>query len=70
VRHLNMVKTAAHDELGELGLIRSPINMSGFPRAERFERAGPDPGRDSAEVLAELGLSEAELAQLREDGVI
>jgi crotonobetainyl-CoA:carnitine CoA-transferase CaiB-like acyl-CoA transferase len=70
VRHLKMVKTAAHDELGEVGLIRSPINMSAFPQPARFERAGPDPGRDSGEVLKELGLSEAELARLREDGVI
>ncbi|HEX2212629.1 MAG TPA: CoA transferase, partial [Mycobacterium sp.] len=69
VEHLKMAKPAPHEELGDLMLLRSPINLSAFPQAERFQRAAPDPGRDSADVLAELGLDEARIAELREAGV-
>ena len=70
VRHLKMAKPAPHDDLGDLMLIRSPINLSGFPQSERFDRAGPDPGQDSDGVLTELGLDADELADLRARGVI
>ena len=70
VRHLKMAKPAPHDDLGDLMLIRSPINLSGFPQSERFDRAGPDPGQDSDGVLTELGLDAVELADLRARGVI
>ncbi|MEQ8860108.1 MAG: CaiB/BaiF CoA-transferase family protein [Pseudomonadales bacterium] len=70
VRHLRMARPATHPDLGDVNLIRSPINLSAFPQAERFERAGPDPGGDSDAVLAELGLAEADIAALRAAGVI
>ncbi len=70
VRHLGMAKPAPHPELGALNLIRSPINLSAFPQPAAFERAGPDPGGDSDEVLAELGLTAADIASLRSAGVI
>ena len=70
VRHLKMAKPAPHEALGELMLIRSPINLSGFPQPQRFDRAGPDPGQDSDGVLAELGLDAETLAGLRARGVI
>ena len=54
VRHLGMVKPAPHEELGDLSLVRSPINLSRFPHAEAFKRAAPDPGCDSDVVLAEF----------------
>jgi crotonobetainyl-CoA:carnitine CoA-transferase CaiB-like acyl-CoA transferase len=69
VKHLRMAKAAPHADLGELKLIRSPINLSAFDQPERFERAAPDPGSDSAAVLAELGLDEAQITALREAGV-
>jgi crotonobetainyl-CoA:carnitine CoA-transferase CaiB-like acyl-CoA transferase len=70
VQHLKMAKAAPHPELGDLMLIRSPINLSAFPQAERFDRAAPDPGSDSAAVLAELGLDPEKIAALQEAGVI
>ncbi|MBK80715.1 MAG: formyl-CoA transferase [Gammaproteobacteria bacterium] len=70
VRHLKMAKPAPHEDLGDLMLIRSPINLSGFPQSERFDRAGPDPGQDSDSLLTELGLDAAELADLRARGII
>lgn len=70
VRYLKMAMAAPHPELGDLMLVRSPINLSAFPQPERFDRAAPDPGSDSATVLAELGVDEARIAALREAGVI
>jgi len=70
VRHLQMAKPAPHHDLGNLDLIRSPINLSAFPQPEHFDRAAPDPGADSEEILQELGVDPARIAQLREAGVI
>ncbi len=70
VQHLKMAKPAPHAQLGDLNLIRSPINLSGFPQAERFDHAAPDPGADSEELLQELGLDRARINELREKGVI
>jgi crotonobetainyl-CoA:carnitine CoA-transferase CaiB-like acyl-CoA transferase len=70
VRYLEMARPAPHPELGDLQLIRSPINLSACEQPSRFRRAAPDPGADSAEILAELGLPEQEIAALAERGVI
>lgn len=70
VRHLRMARPAPHPELGDLMLVRSPINLSGFPQPERFDRAAPDPGADSEAILAELGVDAGQAAALRNAGVI
>ena len=70
VKHLKMAKPAPHGQLGDLMLVRSPINLSAFPQAERFERAAPDPGEDSAAVLVELGLDAERIRTLQDEGVI
>jgi crotonobetainyl-CoA:carnitine CoA-transferase CaiB-like acyl-CoA transferase len=70
VKHLRMAKAAPHPHLGDLMLVRSPINLSAFPEADRFDRAAPDPGADSAVVLAELGLDAQRIRALQSDGVI
>ena len=67
---LNMAKPAAHRELGDLNLIRSPINLSRFPHPQRFDHAAPDTGQDSADVLTEFGLGEGSVAELRASGAI
>ena len=64
-RFLDMAKPAPHPELGDLGLIRSPINLSRFPHPPRFDRAAPDPGQDSDAVLAGFGLSREAIGRLR-----
>ena len=69
-RYLEMAKPAPHPELGEVNLVRSPINLSAFPQAPRFDKAAPDPGADSEAVLAELGCSRGEIDALRAGGVI
>lgn len=69
-RFLQMAKPAAHPELGDLDLIRSPINLSRFPHPQRFDRAAPDPGQDSDEVLAKFGLSADAIGTLRASGAV
>ena len=61
---LKMKKPAPHRELGDLQLIRSPINLSRCPQPDRFDRAAPDPGQDTREVLAEFGFSAEEIDSL------
>jgi crotonobetainyl-CoA:carnitine CoA-transferase CaiB-like acyl-CoA transferase len=69
-RHLRMTRPAQHPELGELQLIRSPINLSACPHPERFHHAAPDAGEHNEAVLAELGLGRDDVAQLREIGAL
>ncbi len=70
VRHLKMARPAPHPELGDLMLVRSPINLSAFPPAERFDRAAPDPGGDSIALLEELGIDATRIEALRSAGVV
>jgi crotonobetainyl-CoA:carnitine CoA-transferase CaiB-like acyl-CoA transferase len=70
VRHLQMALPAPHEALGDVRLIRSPINLSAYPRPDRFDRAAPDSGADSAAVLAELGVDAERIAALKDAGVI
>ena len=69
-QYLEMAKPAAHPELGDVNLIRSPINLSGFPHPERFDHAAPDPGADSDGVLTEFGLEPSEIEALRSNGAV
>ena len=70
VQFLQMAKRAEHPQLGELHLVRSPINLSEFPQPDRFNGAAPDPGAHSSEVLIEFGLPAEEVQRLKEQGVI
>ncbi len=69
-KFLGMAKPALHPQLGEIDLLRSPINLSAFPQPDRFDRAAPDPGADSESILRELGCGPGEIDTLRADGVI
>ena len=70
VSFLNMTKTAKHTELGDIELLRSPINMSNFEQGARFERPGPKLGQHSTEILRELNYSEEKIAELKAYGTI
>jgi len=70
VRYLKMAKPAPHPDLGEVNLIRSPINLSAFPQSEAFDRAAPDTGSDSESVLRDAGYSAERIAEFRAAGVI
>ena len=68
--YLKMTKRAPHPSLGDLELIRSPINLSEHPHGDEFERPAPNPGEHSKEVLAEFGISEERIDSLHRNGVI
>jgi crotonobetainyl-CoA:carnitine CoA-transferase CaiB-like acyl-CoA transferase len=70
VRHLRMTRPAAHGKLGPIHLLRSPINLSTHAAAEQFERAAPDAGEHSAEVLREFGFDDAEIHTLKQQRVV
>lgn len=63
-KHLKIAVPAIHDELGELNLIRSPINMSNHEHPESFDRAAPNPGEHTIEVLAEFGVDKQRIESL------
>lgn len=69
-KFLGMAKPAPHPELGDIDLLRSPINLSRFPHPDRFDHAAPDAGENSNEVLAEYGLTTAEIERLRASGAV
>lgn len=68
VEHLQMAMPVAHPVLGEIRLVRNAATMSGVDAAARTP--SPDPGEHSDEVLAELGFSPREIAELRAGGAI
>ena len=68
--HLRMTRPADHPVLGEIELIRSPINLSAFPHDDRFRHAGPDPGEQTGEVLRDLGYPDEEIAALMTQEVV
>lgn len=69
VRHRGMLGRMAHPCLGSMPFIRNPIRFSATP-----VRAGLPPpmlGEHTAAVLAaELGMSDTEIARLREEGIV
>jgi crotonobetainyl-CoA:carnitine CoA-transferase CaiB-like acyl-CoA transferase len=69
-RHLRMTRPAPHATLGDLQLLRSPINLSAFPHPESFDRAAPDAGEDTDAVLRDLGYSDDKVAAMRRDGAV
>ena len=63
-----MIERHAHPELGEILFHGSPLRFAG---AEPRTRAlAPALAADNQEVYAEIGLTPADLARLREQGVI
>lgn len=67
---LGMSKAAPHPDLGEIQLIRSPINLSRHPHPDTFHHAAPDPGQNSDEVLREFGFSGSDIELLMKKGAI
>jgi crotonobetainyl-CoA:carnitine CoA-transferase CaiB-like acyl-CoA transferase len=65
-----MAVPAPHEEMGDLNLVRSPINLSSFPHPASLRRAAPDTGADGEEVLRGLGFAAEEITALQKAGVI
>lgn len=67
-RARGMVHEAHHPQLGALTHVGFPVRMTGFTFA--IARQAPAPGEHSAEVLGEIGYSQAQIAALKEAGAI
>jgi crotonobetainyl-CoA:carnitine CoA-transferase CaiB-like acyl-CoA transferase len=67
VKHLGLAWPVPHPILGEVTLVRSPMNLDGVapPR-----RPTPERGEHTDEVLAEFGLAPDEVAKLRAAGAV
>jgi len=68
VQHLGLAVPVHHPERGEIRVQGLPVVLSRTPGAVR--RPAPTHGQHTDEILAELGYSAGEIAQLRADGVV
>ena len=68
VEHLGMRATVDHPTVGSFDIVRNAVSMSRTPH--RVERAAPDRGQDTDEVLAEMGLTAEQVAELRSRNII
>lgn len=66
VRHLGLAQPVTSQERGEIELVGQPILMSRTP--SRIATPPPLPGQHSADILAEIGLSETEIAEMKATG--
>lgn len=69
-RHLKMIIPAPHPVLGNIDLVRSPINLSAFPHDDQFHHAGPDNGEHTAQIMNDMGYDTKEIIALKSKGVI
>ncbi|MBO0686503.1 MAG: CoA transferase, partial [Candidatus Dormibacteraeota bacterium] len=68
VRHLRLTSQVGHPSLGRLDLVRNAVSTD--REVETVRGPSPELGEHSSEVLAELGLTAAEIADLRRRGVV
>ena len=68
VKHLGIAQEIISEKLGKLTLVSSAINMHDTPK--KIRRATQDAGKDSDEILATVGYSKEQIAELRTKGVI
>ncbi len=68
VQHLRMARPMRHPDLGEVKVVAQPNNISGYEKDIRIPT--PDLGQQTDELLREMGKTDAEIANLRQAGVI
>ena len=68
VRHREMVVSRPHPVLGEVSLLGLPVKLSETPGA--VDRIPPELGEHTDILLREIGVSDDQLARLREQEII
>ena len=69
-KFLALTKQASHATLGKIDLIRSPINLSRYSHGAKFDRAGPELGEHSIEILKQLDYSDERIEALVRDRTV
>ncbi|MAI54720.1 MAG: formyl-CoA transferase [Gammaproteobacteria bacterium TMED95] len=69
-QHLAMVTEIEHLDLGTLGLVRSPINLSNHTESSKNLTAAPRLGEHNDEIYQSLGLTLEEIQRCKETEVI
>src|SRR6516225_2181175 len=67
VRHQGLVQCASDPELGEVPHIRTPVRID---EGVRVRNVAPKLGQHNAEIFGRLGVSEAEMKELRAKGAL
>jgi formyl-CoA transferase len=67
VRHRGLVKYASDPELGEVPHIRTPVRIG---EGVRVRNVAPKLGEHNAEIFGRLGVTEAQVKELRAKGVL
>ena len=67
VRHRGLVQYASDAELGEVPHIRTPVKIG---EGVRVRNVAPKLGQHNSEIFGRLGVSEAEIKDLRATGVV
>jgi len=70
VQYLEISKNVDHPQLGSIGLVRMPVNISDLPQANEIRRPSPEMGEHNDEVFKEYGYSETDIEGLKAKGVI
>jgi crotonobetainyl-CoA:carnitine CoA-transferase CaiB-like acyl-CoA transferase len=67
IRHRGLVQYASDAELGEVPHIRTPVKIG---EGVRVRTVAPKLGQHNAEIFGHLGVSEVEMRELRNRGVL
>jgi len=70
VKHLKMNRKVKHHRLGELDVVRQPINFSEYEQPDELKYPAPDLGQHNKDVLMEFGFDEDYISSLLEKGII
>lgn len=70
VKHLNMKRKVRHHRLGELDVVRQPINFSEYEQPEELLYAAPDLGQHNEDILKEFGFDDQYIKDLVEKNVL
>ena len=68
VKHLGIAQTVHSPVLGDITLVGQPVTLSRTPSA--LVTSAPEAGEHTAAILGELGYDAAQIAALREGGVV
>lgn len=70
VKHLDMKRKVKHHRLGELDVVRQPVNFSEYEQPKELKYAAPDLGQHNEDILREFGFDDEFIKNLAEKNVV